>query len=116
MLLRANPNVAVAPLAQLAQFLYFGMRVLQIVLLGEAGRVIHSDIAAQAEEDTCCLKGQETRVRPDHVNRKDLPKAAGIALRKSVRSEHFDLPASQTAVQNEDTQTVLGSDQDLRLH
>lgn len=99
MLLRANPNMAVAPLAQLAQFLYFGMRVLQIVLLGEAGRVVHSDITAQAEENTCCFISQETRIRPDHVNIKEkVLRRLGSRSHKSLSSEYFDLPASQTAI------------------
>lgn len=36
MLFRAHPHVAVAPLAQVAQFLHFGVRVLDVVFDGEA--------------------------------------------------------------------------------
>ena len=51
MLLRANPDMAVAPFTQFTQFLYFGVAVLHIVLLRQASRVEYSDIAAETEEN-----------------------------------------------------------------
>lgn len=51
MLLRAHPHVAVAPLTQLPQLLHFGVVVLDVVFLREAGGVVYPDVAAEAEED-----------------------------------------------------------------
>jgi hypothetical protein len=45
-LLWANPYVSVTPFAELAEFLYFGMRVLDVVFLGKSGWVIDPDVAA----------------------------------------------------------------------
>lgn len=44
-LLGADPNMAVAPFAQLAQLLNLGMRMLHVVFLRQAGWVIHPNIA-----------------------------------------------------------------------
>jgi hypothetical protein len=45
-LLWAHPHVAVAPLAQLAQLLHFGMIVQHVILLWETGGVVHAYVAA----------------------------------------------------------------------
>jgi hypothetical protein len=46
MLLRTNPHMAITPLAQLAQLLDFGVRVLDVVFDWEATRVIDLYVAA----------------------------------------------------------------------
>ena len=58
MLLWADPDVAVAPLAKLSQFLHFVVGMLRIILLWKAGRVIDADIAAETEEDPRTLVGK----------------------------------------------------------
>lgn len=56
-----DPYVAVAPLTEVTQLLQLGMVVLHIVLNRQAGRVEHSRIATQAEEDAGTLEGQQAR-------------------------------------------------------
>lgn len=51
MLLRGNPYVAIAPAAEITQLLHFLMRMLNIVLNRQAGRIEDTNIAAEAEED-----------------------------------------------------------------
>jgi len=53
MLFWANPNMAIAPFAQLTELLNFGVSVLNIVFLREAGGVVDSNIAAETVEDSC---------------------------------------------------------------
>jgi hypothetical protein len=55
----ADPDVAVAPFAEVAEFLDFGVRVLDVVFDGEAGGVVDADVAAEAEEDSCGFVGEE---------------------------------------------------------
>lgn len=57
MLLWADPNVAVAPLAELSEFLHFGMGMLDIILLRQARRIVHANIAAEAEENSRAFVG-----------------------------------------------------------
>lgn len=64
MLLGAHPYVAVAPFAQLTQFLHFGVIVQDVVFLRKPGWVIYPDVAAETEEDACCFVGEEAGVRP----------------------------------------------------
>lgn len=59
MLLRRNPNMPIAPSAQLAQFLYLLMLVLYVILDRQAGRIIDSDITAKSEENARSFKGCE---------------------------------------------------------
>lgn len=56
-LFRADPNMAIAPLAEIAQFLDFGVGVLRVVFDGEAIRVVDADVAAKAEEDATGFEG-----------------------------------------------------------
>lgn len=56
-LLWADPDVAVAPLAELSEFLHLGVGMLHIVLLWQARRVVHADIAAETEQDPGALVG-----------------------------------------------------------
>ena len=62
MLLRADPYMPVAPLAQFPQFLYFRMAVLDVVLLGQTSRVEDSDITAKAEKNARGFVGQQTGI------------------------------------------------------
>lgn len=55
MLLWADPDVAVAPFAELSEFLHFGVCMLQIIFLWQACRVIHANIAAETEQDSGAL-------------------------------------------------------------
>ena len=55
MLLWADPDVAVAPLAELSEFLHLGVDMLHIILLRQARRVVHADIAAETEQDPGAL-------------------------------------------------------------
>lgn len=52
--------MAVAPLAQFPQLLNFRVTVLDVVLLGQAGRVEYSDIAAETEQNTAGFVGKQT--------------------------------------------------------
>jgi hypothetical protein len=61
-LLRGDPDVAVAPLAQLAELLHLGVVVLLVVFDGEAGRVVHAHVAAEAEEDAAGFVSEESGV------------------------------------------------------
>ena len=56
-LLWTDPDVSIAPPAELAEFLHLGMRVLNIVLLGQASGIVHAHVAAEAKEDPRCLVG-----------------------------------------------------------
>jgi len=62
-LLRRNPDVAVAPAAEISELLHFLVVVLDIIFDGETGRVVDADIAAEAEEDPGGLECQQARVR-----------------------------------------------------
>jgi hypothetical protein len=44
-LLRTNPNMSIRPFAELAQLLHFWMRMLDVVLDRQPGRIIHSHVA-----------------------------------------------------------------------
>lgn len=62
MLFGADPDVAVGPFAEVAELLDFGVRVLDVVFDGEAGRVVDADVAAEAEEDAGGFVGEELGV------------------------------------------------------
>ena len=49
MLLRANPKMSVAPLAQVAKFLHFRVIVLDIVLDWQSSGVIHPDVTPKSK-------------------------------------------------------------------
>jgi hypothetical protein len=49
MLLRANPHMPIAPLAQVPQLLDFRVRVLDIVFHGQSRGIVHAHIAAKPE-------------------------------------------------------------------
>lgn len=51
MLLGRDPDMAVAPAAEVAKLLDFGVVVLDVVFHGEAGWVEDADVAAESEED-----------------------------------------------------------------
>lgn len=61
MLLRTDPDMAIAPFTQFTQFLYFRMAVLHIVLLRQASWVEYSDITAKAKQYSCGFVCQKTR-------------------------------------------------------
>lgn len=50
MLLRADPDVSIAPFTEFAQLLHFRMRVLNIVFDRQPGGIVHSNVAAKSEE------------------------------------------------------------------
>ena len=52
MLFRADPDMPIAPLAQLTQFLDFGVCVLNIILNWEFIRIKDPHIAAKTKEDS----------------------------------------------------------------
>lgn len=54
--------MTVTPLAELAQFLNFGVDMLNIILLRQACRVVYADITAKPEENSGCLVCQQLRV------------------------------------------------------
>lgn len=58
MLLWADPDMAVTPSAKLPQFLYLVVRVLYVIFLRKAGRIIDANIAAETEEDPRALIGK----------------------------------------------------------
>ena len=58
-----DPDVAVAPAAEVPQFLHFGMRVLDVVLDGELAGIVDADVAAEAEEDAGGFVGEEAGKR-----------------------------------------------------
>ena len=62
MLLRRDPDVAIAPAAEIPELLHFLVVVLDIIFNGEAGRVVDADIASEAEEDPGGFEGKEPRV------------------------------------------------------
>ena len=62
MLLRTDPDMAITPLAQVAQLLDFGVSVVDVVFNGEGCGVVHADVAAEAEEDAACFEGEEAGV------------------------------------------------------
>lgn len=57
MLLGTYPDVAVAPLAEVTQLLDFWVCVLDVVFYGEAGGIVHADVAAEALKDATCFEG-----------------------------------------------------------
>lgn len=61
-LLWADPNVTIAPLAKLAQLLDLWVRMLNVIFLRQTGGVVHPDVAAEAEKNACCLVCKETRI------------------------------------------------------
>lgn len=62
MLFRRDPEVPIAPPTQVAEFLDLGVRVLDIILHGQAGRIINADIAAKTPEDAANLEGKKFRI------------------------------------------------------
>ena len=59
MLLRAHPNVAVTPLAELPELLYFGVVVLLVVFDWEARWIVDSNVAAETKENAGGLVRKE---------------------------------------------------------
>lgn len=49
MLLGRDPNMAVAPAAEIAELLYLGVIVLDVVFNREAGRIEDADVAAKSK-------------------------------------------------------------------
>jgi hypothetical protein len=49
-LLGTYPDVPIAPFTEIAQFLYLGMQVVNVVFHGKADGVVHADVAAEPEE------------------------------------------------------------------
>ena len=62
MLLWAHPDVAVTPLAELPELLYFGVIVLLVVFDWEARWIVDSHVAAETEENARGLVGKELGV------------------------------------------------------
>jgi hypothetical protein len=62
MLLGADPQMTVAPSAELPQFLYLGMMELHVVLDGKSMGVEDSNIASKAKQDAASFVGQQSRV------------------------------------------------------
>ena len=62
-LLRANPYMPVAPLAELSQFLHLGVHMLLVILHGKTPRVEDAYVTAKAEQDPGALERQKARVR-----------------------------------------------------
>lgn len=50
MLLRADPNVSVAPLAEFPQLLNLGVAMLDVILLGQTVWIVDPHIAAKTKE------------------------------------------------------------------
>ena len=63
-LLWRAPHLPVTPATELPQLLHLMMRLVQVVLDGELGRIEHADIAAEAMKNTRSLEGHQLRVRP----------------------------------------------------
>lgn len=59
-----NPYVPVTPFAQVAEFLDFGVVVLDVVFHGEAGGVVDADVAAESPENSAGFVGCEAGERP----------------------------------------------------
>lgn len=49
MLLGRDPNMAVAPAAEIAELLYLGVIVLDVVFYRKAGRIEDADVAAKSK-------------------------------------------------------------------
>jgi hypothetical protein len=62
-LLRAHPDVAVAPLAEFAELAYFRVIVLLVILDGKTGGVVNAYVAAEPEENARGFVGEELGVR-----------------------------------------------------
>jgi len=58
-LLRRYPNMAVAPSAQTTELLDFGMRMLRVVLDGQAHGIVDADVAAEPEEYASRFQSEE---------------------------------------------------------
>ena len=49
MLLSRDPNMAVAPAAEIAELLYLVVIVLDVVLYGKVGRVVDADVTTKSK-------------------------------------------------------------------
>jgi hypothetical protein len=57
-LLGGDPDMAIAPAAEVAKLLDFGVVVLDVVFYGEAGWVEDADVAAESKEDAGGFEGE----------------------------------------------------------
>lgn len=54
--------MGITPVAQISQLLHFGVVVLHVVFDWQAGGIIDSDVASQAEQNASTFKGQQSRI------------------------------------------------------
>ena len=54
--------MAIAPSAQVAEFLDFGMRVLHVIFHGEARGIVYTNVAPKTPENPRNLEGQKFRI------------------------------------------------------
>jgi len=62
MLFGRDPKMAIAPSAQVAEFLDFGMRVLHVIFHGEARGIVYTNVAPKTPENPRNLEGQKFRI------------------------------------------------------
>jgi hypothetical protein len=102
-LLRRDPDVAVAPAAEISELLHFLVVVLDIIFDREAGWVVDADIATKAEEDPGGFECEEARVRSvDMITDVRLLSDFSSARQRSKTS----LPITQAPIEHQHLQPL----------
>jgi hypothetical protein len=102
-LLRRDPDVTVAPAAEISELLHFLVVVLDIIFDGKASGVIDADIATEAEENPGGFECEEARVRSvDTITHVRLTSDFSSARQRSERT----LPITQAPIQHQHLQPL----------
>jgi hypothetical protein len=102
-LLRRDPDVAVAPAAEISELLHLLVVVLDIIFDGEASGVVDADIATEAEEDTGGFECEEARVRSvDTITHVRLTSDFSSASQRIKKT----LPITQAPIQHQHLQPL----------
>lgn len=89
--------MSVTPATQASKFLDLRVRVLHIILYGQAGRIVDTHVTSEPEQYTCCFESKESRIRACEL--------LGLgAWKRGHGSCHA--PFSETAVQNKHFQST----------
>jgi hypothetical protein len=101
-LFRRDPDMAVAPAAEISELLHFLVVVLHIIFDGEASGVVDADIATEVEEYPAGFECEEARVRSvDTITHVRLP-----SVLKCETVEQTSLPITQTPIQHQHLQPL----------
>jgi hypothetical protein len=99
MLLGRDPKMSVTPSAEVSQFLYLDMVMLDVVLDRETYRIVDSHVAAESKQNARDLECQKFRVR----SRFNLLETDGYtpSTPQNLLGRRVDVPLPQTAKENQ---------------